>query len=81
MNNPNNIHALYNRLGAAIADILAHKDCPAVIYNQLSNLMVNIDNHTPSEDRQIAMARGTFVECLSILTDPTAVPWSKQAAA
>jgi hypothetical protein len=72
MKNQKTIHDLYNQLGSTIADILTHKDCPTVVYNSLSNFMVSIDCKTPSEERQVAMARGTFVECLSILTYPSA---------
>jgi hypothetical protein len=75
------IHELYSQLGATIADILAHKDCPVVIYNQLSDLMVNTENRTPSHQRMVACAHGTFAECLSILTDSPAAIERRQAAA
>src|SRR5262245_11253251 len=62
---------LLKQLGSTISQILRHKRCPTLVYNALANLMANIvDVYTPSQERQVEMARGTFVSCLWILTAP-----------
>ena len=78
MKNEKSIHDLYAQLGATIGDIMAHDDCPAVVYNALANLMNSIDCKMPSAEREVAMARGSFVGFLSVLTT---VPERKQKAA
>lgn len=41
---PEDIHALYATLGDAIARILAHPDCPAVVASKLGELMNELGN-------------------------------------
>jgi hypothetical protein len=70
-----NLHNLYQRLGIALAEVLEHPECPAEVFNHLTEITLDVDNHTvrqANKKRESAHSRHLLPDCLSILTNGNA---------